>query len=484
MKIKLILNLVAKLMGVEAVAMLPSLVVSLRYGDGDWLAFVQTIVLMAVIAVPVARLTRKVDRNLSAREGMSIVALTWIIISFFGALPFVFSGAIPNLEDAVFESVSGFTTTGASVMPILEGMPRGVMFWRSFTHWIGGMGVLVLALAVLPSLTGRTAHLLRAESPGPSLSRLVPKLGETAKILYGIYGAMTLVLVVLLMLGGMGIYDALIHAFGTAGTGGFSNRGLSVGAYQSPWIDMVITVFMILFGINFSVHYRVLSGSWRDAFRDEELRAFLIMVVLAMVLVVINILPLYQGDMWAAIRYGSFQVSSIVSTTGYATADFNLWPEFSRLIFVVLMLVGSCAGSTAGGIKMVRIVMLSKGTRRQIMHLLHPRRVQVVKIDGKPMDDGMLSQVAIFFFLYLTILFLGTLLVSLENSYDLETNLTATLSCLSNIGPGLGAVGPMGNFSSYNWFSKMVLSLCMLAGRLEIFPLMVLLSPAVWRRQG
>ena len=484
MKIKLILNLVAKLMGVEAVSMLPSLAVSLRYGDGDWLAFVLTIALMGVIALPVVWLTRKVDRNLNAREGMSVVALTWIIISFFGALPFVFSGIIPNVVDAFFESVSGFTTTGASIMPVVDGMPRGVMFWRSFTHWIGGMGVLVLALAILPSLTGRTAHLVRAESPGPSLSRLVPKLGETAKILYLIYGAMTLVLIVLLVLGGMTVYDAMIHAFGTAGTGGFSNRGLSVGAYQSPWIDSVITIFMVLFGINFAVHYRVLSGGWRDALRDEELRAYIIMVLLAMGLVTVNILPLYQGDVLSAWRYGSFQVSSIVSTTGFATADFNLWPEFSRLIFVVLMLVGSCAGSTAGGIKMVRIVMLSKGTRRQIMQLLHPRRVQVVKMDGKPVDDGMLSQVAIFFFLYLTILFLGTLLVSLQNLYDIETNLTATLSCLSNIGPGLGAVGPLGNFSSYNWFSKIILSLCMLAGRLEIFPLMVLFSPAVWRKQA
>ncbi len=484
MKIKLILNLLAKLLGMQAISMLPSLAVSIRFGDGDWLAFVQTIVIICALAVPTIVITRKAEKNLGAREGMVVVALTWILFSFFGALPFVLSGVIPDLENAVFESVSGFTTTGASVMPVLEGMPRGIMFWRSFTHWIGGMGVLVLALAVLPSITGRTSHLLRAESPGPSLSRLVPKLGETAKILYTIYGALTLVLVLLLMLGGMNVYDALIHAFGTAGTGGFSNRGLSVGGFHSPWIEGVITLFMLLFGVNFTIHYRLLHGGWREARKDEELRVYLLIAFFGIMLVTASILPHYQGNLLDAIRYGSFQVSSILSTTGYSTADFNQWPQFTRVLLVLLMFIGSSAGSTAGGIKVTRIMMLVKGARKQLRQLLQPRRVQVIKMDGKAVEDGMLSLVATFFFVYMMLLFAGTLLISLDNQFNLETNLTATLSCLSNIGPGLGAVGPMGNFSQYSVFSKMVLSLCMLAGRLEIFPMLILFSPSVWRKQA
>ena len=472
------------MLGLEAVAMAPSLLVSLWYQDGAWGAMALTMALLVAVAAPMAWLTRTANPNLKARDGFVVVALTWVLISFFGGLPFQFSGVLPDLEDAFFESASGFTTTGASVLTNVEGLPRGLMFWRSFTHWIGGMGVLVLALALLPKLTGHTSHLMRAESPGPNLARLVPKLGQSAKILYLMYGGLTVLLILLLLAAGMPLYDALIHAFGTAGTGGFSNYNASVAAFHSPWIEGIITVFMVVFGTNFAVYYHVLSGGWRTALRDEELRVYLIIVLVSMGLVSLNIVPQYGGDVGEAIRYGSFQVSSVISTTGFATANFTTWRVFSRMLFVVLMLIGSCAGSTAGGLKVVRLVLLSKGTGRQLRQSLQARKVQVVKLDGKAVDEAMLSQVTLFFFTYIAFWIVGTLLISLENRYEIETNLTATLSCLSNIGPGLGAVGPVGNFSGYGPFAKAVLSVCMLAGRLEIFPMLMLLYPPTWRRRG
>ncbi len=478
---RLVLRLLGAILLIEALAMAPSLAISLLYGDGDALALLSSMALLAALGFPAWRFAHPREQNLRAREGFLVVALSWVLLSAFGALPFVISGLIPNYIDAFFEAVSGFTTTGATLMGNFDGLPRGVMFWRSFTHWIGGMGVLVLTLALLPQMTGRSSHLVRAESPGPSLSKIVPKMGDTAKILYLIYGALTVIELAALIIAGMSPYDAAIHAMGTAGTGGFSNYGSSVGAFDSAVIDAIITFFMVLFGINFALFYRVLVGGWRDALRSEELRWYLALFAGSTLFVSLMILPQY-GTFLNALRYGSFQVATIMSTTGYATADFNLWPQAVKALIVVLMFIGSCAGSTAGGIKVVRVGILCKLGCREVRRTFQPRKVQVVRFEGKGVEENRLTQVSAFFFVYVLLVLAGMFLVSLEGLYDLETNFTAVLTCISNVGPGLGHVGPVENFSGYGPFAKVVLSLLMLAGRLELFPILVLFHPSAWRK--
>ena len=478
---RLVLRLLGAILLIEALAMAPSLAISLLYGDGDALALLSSMALLAALGFPAWRFAHPREQNLRAREGFLVVALSWVLLSAFGALPFVISGLIPNYIDAFFEAVSGFTTTGATLMGNFDGLPRGVMFWRSFTHWIGGMGVLVLTLALLPQMTGRSSHLVRAESPGPSLSKIVPKMGDTAKILYLIYGALTMIELAALIIAGMSPYDAAIHAMGTAGTGGFSNYGSSVGAFDSAVIDAIITIFMVLFGINFALFYRVLVGGWRDALRSEELHWYLALFAGSTLFVSLMILPQY-GTFLNALRYGSFQVATIMSTTGYATADFNLWPQAVKALIVVLMFIGSCAGSTAGGIKVVRVGILCKLGCREVRRTFQPRKVQVVRFEGKGVEENRLTQVSAFFFVYVLLVLAGMFLVSLEGLYDLETNFTAVLTCISNVGPGLGHVGPVENFSGYGPFAKVVLSLLMLAGRLELFPILVLFHPSAWRK--
>ena len=478
---RLVLRLLGAILLIEALAMAPSLAISLLYGDGDALALLSSMALLAALGFPAWRFARPREQNLRAREGFLVVALSWVLLSAFGALPFVISGLIPNYIDAFFEAVSGFTTTGATLMGNFDGLPRGVMFWRSFTHWIGGMGVLVLTLALLPQMTGRSSHLVRAESPGPSLSKIVPKMGDTAKILYLIYGALTMIELAALIIAGMSPYDAAIHAMGTAGTGGFSNYGSSIGAFDSATIDAIITFFMVLFGINFALFYRVLVGGWRDALRSEELHWYLALFAGSTLFVSLMILPQY-GTFLNALRYGSFQVATIMSTTGYATADFNLWPQAVKALIVVLMFIGSCAGSTAGGIKVVRVGILCKLGCREVRRTFQPRKVQVVRFEGKGVEENRLTQVSAFFFVYVLLVLAGMFLVSLEGLYDLETNFTAVLTCISNVGPGLGHVGPVENFSGYGPFAKVVLSLLMLAGRLELFPILVLFHPSAWRK--
>ena len=394
----------------------------------------------------------------------------------------MFSGVIPNYINACFEAVSGFTTTGATKLTSFEGLPRGVMFWRSFTHWIGGMGVLVLTLALLPQMSGRTSHLVRAESPGPTLSKIVPKMGDTAKILYIMYFVLTMAEFGLLMLCGMDAYDAAIHAMGTAGTGGFSNYGASVGAFDSAAVDGVVTVFMLLFGINFALFYRLLTGGWRDVVRCEELRWYLCIFVVSTVFITCQLLPNYGGSALTSLRYASFQVASIMSTTGFATADFNLWPVATRMLILLLMFIGSCAGSTAGGMKVCRIGMLVKQGLRDVRHVFQPRKITVVRFEGKGVDEMILKQIAVFAFVYVAMVLLGGFLVSLEGLYDVETNLTAALTCVSNVGPGLGSVGPVENFAGYGPFATIILSLLMLAGRLELFPILALFHPAMWKK--
>ncbi|MCI6377476.1 MAG: TrkH family potassium uptake protein [Clostridiales bacterium] len=478
---RLVVHLLGAILLIEGLAMVPSCLIALGHGDGDVYAFLITILLLAALGLPCWHFARPTEKNLRAREGFLVVALSWVLLSAFGALPFVLSGLIPNYVDALFEAVSGFTTTGATVLTQFDNLPRGAMFWRSFTHWIGGMGVLVLTLALLPQMTGRTSHLVRAESPGPSLSKIVPKMGDTAKILYLIYGVLTLIEFAVLIIAGMSPYDAAIHAMGTAGTGGFSNYGLSVGSFNSPLIDGIITFFMVLFGVNFALFYRVLIGGWRDALRSEELRWYLCLYVGSVLFISLMLLPQY-GGFFTALRYGSFQVASIMSTTGYATADFNLWPQAVKALILILMFIGSCAGSTAGGIKVVRIALLCKLGRREIRHTFQPRKVQVVRFEGKGVEEKQLTQVAVFFFVYILLILAGMFLISLEGRFDMETNFTAALTCVSNVGPGMAHVGPMENFAAYGPFAKLVLSLLMLAGRLELFPILVLFHPSIWRR--
>ena len=338
-----------------------------------------------------------------------------------------------------------------------------------------------MGLALLPKMTGRTSHLMRAESPGPSLSKIVPKLGDTAKILYLIYAALTIILFVALLIAGMNPFDAAIHAVGTAGTGGFSNYGLSVGAFQSAAVDIIITIFMALFGINFALYYAILVGSWRDALRSEELHWYLGFFAFSMIFIALQLMPQY-GNFFTALRYSSFQVATVMSTTGFATADFNLWPQASKMLLLLLMFSGACAGSTAGGMKMVRIALLCKNGRREIRRTFQPRKVQVVRFEGKGVEDSMLAQVGVFFFIYIVLVLAGAFVASLDGLYDIETNFSAAVACISNIGPGLGAVGPMGNYAGYGPFTKIVLSILMLCGRLELFPILVLFHPSIWRK--
>ena len=479
---RLVINLLGAILLIEAAAMLPAFLIALGYGDGDAPALAKSMALLLAAGLPMRLLARPEKHDLRAREGFLCVALAWVLLSAFGALPFVFSGVIPNYINACFEAVSGFTTTGATKLTSFEGLPRGVMFWRSFTHWIGGMGVLVLTLALLPQMSGRTSHLVRAESPGPTLSKIVPKMGDTAKILYIMYFVLTMAEFGLLMLCGMDAYDAAIHAMGTAGTGGFSNYGASVGAFDSAAVDGVVTVFMLLFGINFALFYRLLTGGWRDVVRCEELRWYLCIFVVSTVFITCQLLPNYGGSALTSLRYASFQVASIMSTTGFATADFNLWPVATRMLILLLMFIGSCAGSTAGGMKVCRIGMLVKQGLRDVRHVFQPRKITVVRFEGKGVDEMILKQIAVFAFVYVALVLLGGFLVSLEGLYDVETNLTAALTCVSNVGPGLGSVGPVENFAGYGPFATIILSLLMLAGRLELFPILALFHPAMWKK--
>lgn len=460
--------------------MLPSLLVALIYGHGDATAFFLAILLVLVTGLVLASIPPS-DRHLHTRDGLAIVGLGWIAISFFGALPFWFSGAIPSFVDAFFESVSGFTTTGASILTEIEGLPAGILFWRSFTHWMGGMGVLVLTLAILPSVGGRAMHILKAESPGPAPEKLVPKIGQTAKILYAIYVGLTVMQTVLLMAAGMNLYDALIHAFGTAGTGGFSNRNLSVGAFGSVWIDVIITVFMLAFGVNFALYYQLLRRKPGTVLRDGELRTYLIVAVSAMLLIAFNIWGAVEKSFPEALHHAAFQVASVMTTTGYATTDFNLWPAFSQMILLALMFVGASAGSTGGGLKVVRFLLMFKLLRRELVRLIHPRSVHIVRLGGKPVEEETLTGVLLFFFTYLMVGATAVFLVSLDGK-DMLTTTTSVLATISNIGPGLGLVGPMGNYASFSQTSKLVLSLCMVVGRLELFPILLLFVPSFWKR--
>lgn len=464
----------------EAALMVPSLIVSLIYGQEDTKAFLISISILLVVSFALYKV-KPITTDIYARDGFAIVSLSWFLVAFFGALPFVLSGAIPSFADAYFETASGFTTTGASILKEVESLPRGILFWRSFTHWVGGMGVLVLMLAVLPSVKAASIHIMQAESPGPSPGKLVPKIRESGKILYLIYFSLTAILITSLLLAGMPLYDALVHGLGTAGTGGFSIKNASIGAYSNVAIEVVITIFMFIFGVNFTLYYQSLKGNIRNSLKDTEFRFYLAIVLICILLITLDLNANVFTSMGESLRHASFQVSSIISTTGYSTTNFDLWPSFSKSILVVLMFIGASAGSTAGGIKCIRIVLLFKVIRREILKIIHPRSVYVVKIKGKTVDEEILSGIMVFFFAFIFIFTSAVLLVSLDGK-DMISNFTAVAASIGNIGPGLGIVGPLGNYTSYSTLSKMVLSVCMIAGRLEIFPVLLLFAPTFWKR--
>ena len=484
MNFRLVFKLTGKTLLVEAAAMLLPLLVCLLYRENP-LPFLITIPLIAAVGLILAHL--RSDDHFFPREGFFAVALIWLLVGALGALPFFFWGRLyPELGlfrsyiDCFFESVSGFTTTGASILSAVEPLPKGILFWRSFMHWLGGMGVLILAIALLPSLGARTLHLMKAESPGPVVSKLVPKTSQSSKILYGIYCVMTLIQVLCLRLAGMPLYDSLVNSFATAGTGGFSVRNLSIAAYQSPTVEVLITLFMLLFSVNVALYFLVLCGKVRQVLKSDELRFFLIVVFASIVLISVNIRHMYPTP-GEAVRHAAFQVGTIISTTGFASTDFNLWPEFSRVLLVLLMFIGACAGSTGGGIKCSRVLLLLKSILREIRQIVHPRSVNVVRLDGRVMDEDALRSVYVFFAAYMFITLGATLVVAVDN-FTFGTTFTAVVACIGNIGPGLELVGPMGNYAAFSPLSKIVLSLCMIVGRLEVLPILVLFSGNAWKR--
>ncbi len=479
----MIVYLLGRILTVEAVLMAPSAVLAAIYGEDDLKAFLITMLLLAVIGVALS-FRRPKNSAIFAREGLVTVAAAWILISAFGALPMVISGAIPSYIDALFEMISGFTTTGASIVPLVEELPHGVLFWRSFSHWVGGMGVLVFVMAVLPMSDNRSMVLMRAEVPGPVAGKLVPRMRSTAKLLYGVYSFMTIVLIALLLLGGMPAFDAVCTAFGTAGTGGFAVRNAGIAFYDSAYIDVVLSIFMLLFGVNFNLYYLILIGRVREALRSEELRWFGIIVAASVLIIAADIFAGFQ-NVGLSLRHALFQVSSIISTTGFATVDFAQWPVLSHEVLLLLMLIGSCAGSTGGGIKISRVVICVKSFAAEMHHMLHPHAVTVVRLDRKAIDKETLIGTRNYLIGYVLIVILVLLLLAVfDDMFDFLTHFSATMACFNNIGPGLSAVGPMSNYAAYSPASKLLLSLAMLAGRLEVFPIILLFSPRTWRRSA
>ena len=479
MNYRMIACVMGRILLTEAALMALPLLTALSYGESPW-PFLLTMLLLTLIGAPLGWRVPK-DTALYARDGFAVVAAAWVLMSAFGALPFTLSGDIPDFVDAFFETVSGFTTTGASILTAVEPLHKGVVFWRSFTHWVGGMGVLVFVMAILPMSDGHGMHLMRAEVPGPSVGKLVSRMSESAKILYEIYTALTLLEIIILLAGGMPFFDSCVHAFGSAGTGGFSNRNLSVGAYQNPFFDVVIGTFMLLFSINFNLYYYLLIRRFAEVVKSETLWTFVGIVAASVLAIAANITAMY-GSFLTSLRHAYFQVASIISTSGFSTVDFDQWPAFSRAILTVLMFIGACAGSTGGGIKVDRLIILVKASIRDMKKMLHPNAVASVRFEGKPLPERNIQGVHTFIAVYLMIFVASYLLLSLEG-LDLISTFTALSACINNIGPGLGMVGPTGNFSAFSPASKLLLSFDMLVGRLEIFPMLLLFAPSMWRRR-
>ena len=481
MNIKMVFRTVGRISQVAALLLLIPAVVAIIYKETEqFFAFFITAIAAFAIGLFIGLITKTKNRVIYAKDGFAITALAWIVMALVGAVPFVISGDIPSYIDAVFETVSGFTTTGASILTNVEAMSRSMLFWRSFTHWIGGMGVLVFIMAIIPNLTDRSIHIMRAEMPGPVIGKLVPRVKDTAKILYLIYIFLTVLQTVLLLAGGMSLFDSLVHTFGTAGTGGFGIKADSIASY-SPYCQWVIAIFMLIFGVNFNLYYLLLLRRIRIALKSGELWCYISIVFVSVAAITVNIAPIYK-NFSTALRNSTFQVASIISTTGFATADFDLWPGLSKAILLLLMFCGACAGSTAGGLKVSRVVMLFKSVTKEIRKMLHPRSIGKVHFEGKSVEDSTLSSVSTYFVIYMICFFMIFLLISFE-PFGLESNFSAVAACFNNIGPGFSAVGPTASYAGYTGFSKIILSFAMLLGRLEIFPIVVFLSPRTWMKK-
>ncbi len=474
MNYRIIIYLTGQIMRVLGGAMLLPLIVSLIYNEPASRNAFGITALALIVLGSLITLKKPKNKDVYTREGMAVTAFTWIIVSLFGALPFLFSGEIPNYADCIFEITSGFTTTGATILNDIEGMSKSCLFWRSFSHWLGGMGVLVFVLAILPQNDTRTMHLVRAESPGPTVGKLVAKMSFSVRILYTMYITLTVLEAILLLFGGMNLFEAVNHAFATAGTGGFGVTNGSIADYDSAYIDFIITLFMALFSVNFSLYYLLLIGKFSQVFKNEELRAFLGICTTSILIIALDILHIY-GDFWTALRYAGFQVLAMVSTTGFATANFTTWPVLSQAILILLMFVGGCAGSTGGGLKVSRIIILFKTALKEIRLALNPRAVVSVKMDGKAIDKDVVRGVGAYFALFMFLMALSILILALDG-HDLGTTVTSVITCMNNVGPGINEVSPAGNFSGFSSWAKILLSVDMLLGRLEIYPLLVLLT--------
>lgn len=463
----------------EAGFMLVPLITAAVYAEGKAaICFGISMILCILIGGLLAFVKKPVHKRLYSREGFVIVALSWIVMSLFGALPLWISREIPSFVDALFETVSGFTTTGASILTDVEALSKSMLMWRSFTHWVGGMGVLVFIMAFLPLSGGQNMHIMKAESPGPSVSKLVPKVKTTALILYSIYFVLTALEFVLLLFGGMTTFEALNTAFATAGTGGFGIYNSSIGGF-SPYIQIVVTVFMLLFSVNFNSYFLIILRKFKDAFNTEVI-VFFSVVAVAVGVITLNVFPLYNS-FGESVRHSAFAVASIISTTGFSTEDFNLWPELSRTILVLIMFIGACAGSTGGGIKVSRIIILIKSMAKELLGMVHPNQVKKVTMGGRPVEHEVVRSVNVYMVAYMMLYVVSVILISFDN-HDLITNFTAVCATVNNIGPGLELVGPTANYSFFSGLSKVVLIFDMLAGRLELFPMLILLTPATWKK--
>lgn len=499
---KAVLKILGKIFIAEAAMMLLPMIFASAYGEDTYWGYIIPMIALIVMGVPTYFIKAEGEEmKIHAKEGFAIVAFAWLAMSAVGALPYVITKAIPHYVDALFETISGFTTTGASIIPTdttlglltIEDLPKSILFWRSFTNWIGGMGVLVFVLAVLPKENSGIIHAFRAEATGPSVGKLTSKMGRTARILYAIYIALSLIEILLLLIGGMPFFDALTTAIANAGTGGFSVKNASIGAYGSLYVEIVITIFMFLFSVNFNLYYLILTGHVLKAVKSEEAISFVLMVILAVFAIATNLcfstvkLVTASGELLPntfgnAMRYSAFQVLSLSSTTGFSSIDYNSWPALSQSILLFMMVVGGMAGSTAGGMKMSRFIILIKSTAADLRRMVHPREIVTVKFEGEAVKQDTIDNVRLYFVTWAAILIFAGLVISIEGYGDFLTNFSASLSCISNIGPGFNAVGPAANFAGYSYFSKVVLSLEMLFGRLEIFPLMVLFSPATYNK--
>jgi len=477
MNYKMVTYVLGWILVFEAIFLLVPCITAVVYGESALWYFLATAVLCAVLGRLLTFRKRK-NTTLYSRDGFVVVALSWIVMSIFGALPMWMCGAIPHYIDALFETVSGFTTTGATILTDVEAMPRSVLMWRSFSHWVGGMGVLVFIMAFLPLSGGQNMHMMKAESPGPTVSKLVPRVKMTALILYAIYFALTLAEFILLLFGGMSIFEALNTAFATAGTGGFGIVNSSIGGY-TPYVQIVVTVFMLLFSLNFNTYYLILLGKLRDAF-SIEIKTFLGIVFVTISIITVNVASMFE-TFGEALRHSAFTVASLMSSTGFMTVDFDLWPELSKMLLILVMFIGACAGSTGGGIKVSRILMLFKSLSKEMEMLVHPRQVKKIKLDGHVVDHDTMRGVNVYMVSYVVIFMTSLVLLSFDD-HSFTTNFTAVLATLNNIGPGLEAVGPTQNFAFFSIPSKLILIFDMLAGRLELFPMLLLFKPSVWKR--